>query len=236
MIQKGVSISPMSNEVRPLASILRAILASLLLTQLVACSGINPATLRKPSTPSELVLSNPVEWTYQTSSLRPVTFRGTISPGRYVAEYVGDEGTYFRGPPACFSYVAIAVSAKDQEGTLRTIVEAPCGLFVPKATTESKQLYIYLWKSRARAIGSTVSVPAMPGVRDSSAASSTTQLALNTPTASGSSIVGAGVAGVVIDAMVAAEAENLRIYHEQPPAEVLNASIRPAEATPPGSQ
>lgn len=189
-----------------------------------ACTGVNPASLRRPSSPNEMLLTKPAEWTYQEAPFRPLTFRGTIASGSYVAEYESAEGTYFKGPPGCFSYEAIAVSADDQRIALGKIFEQPCGIFVSKAGSPEMQFYVYQGAQLKLRNGITQnSAPPDPGLIG-------TQLALNSPAATPSSVAGGAIAGVMVGALIDAERGNLRIYHRQPPSGVLNESMRRIQA------
>jgi len=212
----------MSTNPRIPLSIRRAVCVSALASMVAACSGVNPSALRRPNSPSELVLAKSVEWIYQEAPFRPITFRGTIASGKYVAEYESSEGTYFRGPPGCFSYEAIAVSASDQRPALGKVFEQPCGLLVPTANAQNKQLYVYLGQVKPRAASTGRSESHDPAAIGS-------QLALNSPTATGASVAGGAIGGALVGAMIAAEQGNLRVYHQQPPPEILNASIRQLE-------
>ncbi len=185
---------------------------------LTACSGVNPSTLHVPSRPAEVFLGKTVEWTYQVASLRPVTYRGSISQGKYVAEYESPEGVYFRGPPGCFSSEAIAVSADDQRAALDKVFEQACGLFVPANKTDDVKLYVYLGSQiKLRGVPSSVSPTTIDTL------TSATQITMGMPVAG--SMLGGVIAGAIIDGINAGEKGNLRFYHRQPAPEELKKAL-----------
>jgi len=57
----------------------------------------------------------------------------TASAGKYAAVNTDEKGTYFNGPPFCWS-------ATREDGLT---IAANCGIFVPKSASEPYQLYYY---------------------------------------------------------------------------------------------
>ncbi|WP_343620321.1 hypothetical protein [Ralstonia sp.] len=196
-----------------------------LVVALAACSGVDPSTLRRPSQPVELTLTKPVVWTYKQASLRPITFRGSISPGKYVAEYESPAGTYFWGPAGCFASEAIAVSADDQRAALGKVFEHDCGLFVPRNKAEAVKLYGHIGGQVRQRGTETQPVP-----RTGEAMTLGMQQALNPTVAPaapvGATAAGGAIGGAIVAGIIASSQGNLNFYPQQPEADELRKALR----------
>jgi hypothetical protein len=192
---------------------------------LPACSGVDPSTLRRPSRPAELTLTKAVVWTYKEAPLRPVTYNGSISPGKYVAEYESPSGTYFWGPPGCFASEAIAVSADDQRAALGKVFENDCGLFVPTNKAEAVKLYGHIGSQiRQRGTGHQASP-----LTDEAVAGGVQQ-ALNPPVVAaapvGAVAAGGAMGGAIVGGIIASSQGNLNFFRQQPATEELRKALR----------
>ena len=105
--------------------------AAIALLGIAACSGVDPASLRAAQGSRSISLSAP--YTYEEYyRMAGTTMIHTLAPGKYMARFEDDAGTYFDGPEKCF---LITAKFDSPEVAARNKAYEPkslrCGIFVP---------------------------------------------------------------------------------------------------------
>jgi hypothetical protein len=174
-------------------SMRRTLLACIIITFAGCATPISTLTLKKPDSPSQIVLKE--DFTYPTGGQG---VWGVIA-GTYTAEYIDDNGTFFRGPGACMINFKKVPTIDGNVGLLDG------GIYVAKSGTKSSvTVYRYLWLNSPKSTNPTTQVGNDLIVNSSN------------PVQAG---LGAGIGLGVVDSIIASERGKL-VIHPKPKPEI----------------
>ena len=185
-----------------------SVLGALLL--IAGCSGVDPGGLRLAEGSRSVSLSAPYVYD-EYYRVAGTTMVHTLAPGKYVARFEDDSGTYYDGPDQCF---VITARFDTPEIAARNKAYEPkalrCGIYVPVKPDEMPKVYYY------QADAAVPSDPQASTVKPPVGAERGTARQQR---------VGSAAGNAVVAAIIEAERKNLHFNRDQPKDDSLKRAL-----------